>query len=72
MAAGDVIPPGAILLFDVVVVDVIKEGQDEEEKSRLEEEKRRQEELQRREEELKARKQEELRREALVVLEEVL
>ena len=56
MAAGDVIPPGAILLFDVVVVDVMKEGQDEEEKSRLEEEKRR-------EAELKARKQEEKRRE---------
>ena len=37
--AGDVIPPGAILLFDVVIVDVKKQGQEEEEeKQRLEEE----------------------------------
>ena len=40
--AGDVIPPGAILLFDVVIVDVIKDGEedkklDEEEQKRLEE-----------------------------------
>merc|ERR1719225_1680243 len=32
--AGDVIPPGAILLFDVVVVNVEKQGQAEEEKKR--------------------------------------
>merc|ERR1712113_2242 len=42
--AGDVIPPGAILLFDVVVVDVIKEDQEEEKKKKLEEENRRKEE----------------------------
>merc|ERR1719225_603320 len=36
--AGDVIPPGAILLFDVVVVNVEKQGQAEEEKKRKEQE----------------------------------
>merc|ERR1719367_2174815 len=38
--AGDVIPPGAILLFDVVVVNVEKQGQAEEEEKRKQEEKR--------------------------------
>merc|ERR1719225_668095 len=43
--AGDVIPPGAILLFDVVIVNVEKQGKaEEEEKKKLEAEKRRQEE----------------------------
>jgi len=42
--AGDVIPPGAILLFDVVVVDVIKEDQEEDKKKKLEAERRRKEE----------------------------
>lgn len=66
--AGDVIPPGAILLFDVVVVDVIKEVQEEEKKKKLEEENRRKEEKERlleekrRKEELKRREEEEERR----------
>merc|ERR1719270_2712620 len=66
--AGDVIPPGAILLFDVVVVDVIKEEQEEEKKKKLEEENRRKEEKERlleekrRKEELKRREEEEERR----------
>merc|ERR1712025_1496862 len=42
--AGDVIPPGAILLFDVVIVDVIKENQEEEKKKKQEAERRRKEE----------------------------
>merc|ERR1712111_96769 len=37
--AGDVIPPGATLLFDVVIVDVEKKSQ-QEEKKKIEEEKR--------------------------------
>merc|ERR1719284_2024300 len=50
--AGDVIPPGAILLFDVVIVDVATKAGEEEklrakeeaERKRVEEERRRQEE----------------------------
>merc|ERR1719367_1103544 len=42
--AGDVIPPGAILLFDVVVVDVIKEDQEDDKKKKQEAERRRKEE----------------------------
>merc|ERR1711983_653593 len=61
--AGDVIPPGAILLFDVVVVDVIKEEQEEEKKKKLEEENRRKEELKKREEEEQRRREELKRRE---------
>jgi len=66
--AGDVIPPGAILLFDVVIVDVIKDGEedkklDEEEQKRLEEQKRRDEELERRKIEEQSRKEELKRRE---------
>merc|ERR1712025_333407 len=66
--AGDVIPPGAILLFDVVVVDVVKEVQEEEKKKKLEEENRRKEEKERlleekrRKEELKRREEEEVKR----------
>merc|ERR1711997_1285992 len=33
--AGDVIPPGAILLFDVVIVNVEKQGQEEEEEKKI-------------------------------------
>merc|ERR1712098_94746 len=72
--AGDAIPPGAILLFDVVIVDVIKENQQEEKKKieeekrkkkaeeerRLEEEKRRQEEERRKQEEERRKQEEEL------------
>merc|ERR1719367_1500820 len=58
--AGDVIPPGAILLFDVVVVDVIKEDQEEDKKKKLEEENRRKEE--KRQQEEKERRKEELKR----------
>jgi len=72
--AGDVIPPGATLLFDIVIIDVEKAGQEkqkeEEEKKRREEEeekrrlelKRREEEEKRRQQELKAREEEEERR----------
>jgi len=74
--AGDVIPPGAILLFDVVIVDVIKENQQEEKKKieeekrkkkaeeerRLEEEKRRQEEERRKQEEERRKQEDELER----------
>merc|ERR1719189_1080548 len=57
--AGDVIPPGAILLFDVVIVDVEKQGQqEEEEKRKLEEERKR------KEEEEEKRRLEEQRRQA--------
>jgi len=57
--AGDVIPPGAILLFDVVIVKVQKEGQaEEEEKRKLEEERKR------KEEEEEKRRLEEQRRQA--------
>ena len=59
--AGDVIPPGAILLFDVVIVDVIKDGA--EDKAKLEEEElKRKEEQERRDEELERRKIEEQKR----------
>lgn len=73
--AGDVIPPGAILLFDVVIVDVIKDGESnketskeeqrrkEEEVKRKEEQARRDEELERREKEEQARQEELIRRE---------
>ena len=62
--AGDVIPPGAILLFDVVIVDVIKDGESgketsDEEQRRKEEEVKRKEELARRDEELERRDKEE-------------
>lgn len=65
--AGDVIPPGAILLFDVVIVDVIKDGEEdkakfEEEERRKEEEVKRKEEQERRDEELERRKIEEQKR----------
>jgi len=65
--AGDVIPPGAILLFDVVIVDVIKDGEEdkaklEEEERRKEEELKRKEEQERRDEELERRKIEEQKR----------
>jgi len=62
--AGDVIPPGATLLFDVVVVDVervrTKEDQVKEaaEKQRLKEEREAEEELERREAEQRRREQE--------------
>jgi len=74
--AGDVIPPGAILLFDVVIVDVIKDGVGdketiEEEKRRKEEEVKRKEELARRDEELERReKEEQARQEELIRREE--
>jgi len=74
--AGDVIPPGAILLFDVVIVDVIKDGEGdketiEEEKRRKEEEVKRKEELARRDEELERReKEEQARQEELIRREE--
>jgi len=60
--AGDVIPPGAILLFDVVIVDVEKEGQaEEEEKRRQEEEERKRKEQEEKEEEEKRRLEEQRR-----------
>merc|ERR1712168_1243622 len=74
--AGDVIPPGATLLFDIVIIDVQKDGEEEkkakekeeeqrrkEQKEREEEEERRRQELKRREEEEARRKQEEKARE---------
>jgi len=73
--AGNVIPPGATLLFDIVVVDVERvESQDdlkkkedelrrEEDEKRKLEEKRRREELKLREEEEKRREEELIRRE---------
>merc|ERR1719367_1938451 len=70
--AGDVIPPGAILLFDVVVVDVIKDGESnketsKEEQRRKEEEVKRKEEQARRDEELERReKEEQARQEELI------
>jgi len=66
--AGDVIPPGATLLFDIVIVDVEKNGEaetkakEEEEERRKQELKAREEEEERRNQELKAREEEEERR----------
>merc|ERR550519_3057062 len=68
--AGDVIPPGAILLFDIVIVDVEKENAAKEEKNRrnkeedarIAEQKARDEEEERRRAEKEARAEEELRR----------
>merc|ERR1719295_267535 len=68
--AGDVIPPGAILLFDIVIVDVEKEAAAKEEKdrrnkeedARIAEQKARDEEEERRRAEKEARAEEELRR----------
>merc|ERR1719295_1855088 len=60
--AGDVIPPGAILLFDIVIVDVERANTKQEEKlkqKQLEEEKRRREEEDRKRKEEKQRKEEE-------------
>jgi len=60
--AGDVIPPGAILLFDVVVVNVEKQGQAEEEKKRKEQEEAKRRKEQQAKEEQQRRLEEEQRR----------
>jgi len=67
--AGDVIPPGATLLFDIVIIDVEKAGEAEEKKNLKEEEesrgielKAREEEEERRKTEMKAREEEKERR----------
>jgi len=68
--AGDVIPPGATLLFDIVIVDVERVESDEEKRHKaeaeaalLKEQQARAEEKKRREEEEEARRQELIRRE---------
>merc|ERR1711962_419190 len=58
--AGDVIPPGATLLFDIVIVGVQKEGQELED--RKEEQKRREAEEKKKKAEKEAREEEERKR----------
>jgi len=55
--AGDVIPPGATLLFDIVIIGVEKVGNEQEEKDEIERKKQEEEEDRKKEE--KKRKQEE-------------